>query len=65
MKNFVLWLIKVFKLDITTTKTVEKEVFIKDYVGDVHIDGNLTVKGNLYVSGEITCFKCKKYGSEH
>lgn len=65
MKKFVLWLIKVFKLDIVTEKYITKEVIKDRYqlenemFGDIYIDGNLVVNGNITVTGEITCYKIK------
>jgi len=63
MKKFVLWLIKVFKLDITTERIVVKEIV--RYVsagtinGNVLIDGNLEINGRLIVTGEISCYTNK------
>lgn len=58
MKKFILWLIKIFKVDISTekvvieTKIVEKEVYLpKDGV----IDGDITIKGNIVVTGTLEC----------
>ena len=67
MKKFVLWLIKVFKIDIVTEKYITKEVtkykdryqLENEIFSDVYIDGNLVVNGNISVTGEITCFKIK------
>lgn len=67
MKKFVLWLIKVFKIDIVTEKYITKEVtkyrdryqLENEIFGDVYIDGNLVVNGNITVTGEITCYKIK------
>lgn len=64
MKKFILWLIKVFKVDIPTEKivikVVEKEVYLpKDGVidGDITIKGNVIVTGSLDVKGGLTCYK--------
>lgn len=58
MKKFILWLIKIFKVDIPTekiiteTKVVEKEVYLpKDGV----IDGSITIKGDIVVTGTLEC----------
>ena len=67
MKKFVLWLIKVFKIDIVTENVVTKEVtkyrdryqLENEIFGDIYIDGDLTVNGNITVTGEITCYKIK------
>lgn len=63
MKKFVLWLIKIFKLDITTT--IEKEVikykykYLTDGIieGNVIVEGNLVIEGSLTVTGEVTVYK--------
>lgn len=63
MKKVVLWLIKVFRLDIPTEKMIEKKIYILDdetIEGDVTIKGNLLVKGYLIVEGEVTCYKRKE-----
>lgn len=69
MKKFILWLIKIFKVDIPTERivkeTVEKEVKVPIWEqgfdgiieGDVLIKGNVVVKGNLYATGGICCYK--------
>lgn len=56
MKKFILWLIKVFKVDIPTEKIVkeviEKEVYLpKDGV----IEGDITIKGNVVILGTLKC----------
>ena len=65
MKKIVLWLIKVFKLDIPTVMHVEevKRVYVlkaNRYEHDLTVEGNLTVEGQLDVKGEITCYKMKE-----
>lgn len=64
MKKFILWLIKVFKVDIPTEKIVkeviEKEVYLpKDGVieGDITIKGDVLIKGNLEIKGGLTINK--------
>lgn len=64
MKKLILFLIKVFKVDISTekivTKVVEKEVYLPQngvIEGDVTIKGNVLVKGNLTVEGSLTINK--------
>lgn len=61
MKKVILWLIKVFSVDIPTEKivekVVEKEVYLpKDGViyGDITIKGNVIVTGNMKVEGSLT-----------
>lgn len=56
MKKFILWLIKIFKVDIPTERivkeTVVKEVYLpKDGV----IDGSITIKGDIVVTGTLEC----------
>lgn len=61
MKQFILWLAKVF--NVTTERVVIKEVHLVQYLtngeikGDVSIDGNLVINGSLTVTGGITCYK--------
>ena len=41
-----------------------KYVALKDEVSnDTYVEGNLVVKGYLYVDGEVTCFKLKENGT--
>lgn len=74
MKKFVLWMIRVFKLDIPTekivTKVVEKQVLIPDngvIEGDLLVKGHVTVKGSLDVEGNLVVYKdatCKLNSKE-
>lgn len=64
MKRFILWLIKIFRVDIPTEKIVEKMVEKEVYLpqngvveGDVTIKGNILIKGNLVVEGSLTINK--------
>lgn len=64
MKKFVLWMIRVFKLDIPTekivTKVVEKQVLIPDngvIEGDLLVKCHVTVKGSLDVEGNLVVYK--------
>lgn len=66
MKKFILWMIRVFKLDITTEKVVEKIVERQvlpsngEIEGDVYINGGLVIiKGGLKVFGNITTYADK------
>ena len=66
MKKLIIWLAKVFNAEITKEVIVEKittkEVFVsfdKDINGSVTVAGDLVVKGYLYVTGEVTCYKIK------
>lgn len=61
MKKLILWLIKVFKVDIPTEKIVEKIVEKEVYLptngiikGDITIKGDVIVKGNMTVEGSLT-----------
>ena len=64
MKKLIIWLAKVFDVNIVKEKIVIKEV-VKEVIeyryltngkieGDVVVDGNLLVNGNLSVSGSVT-----------
>lgn len=64
MKKFVLWMIRVFKLDIPTekivTKVVEKQVLIPEngvIEGDLLVKGHVTVEGSLDVEGNLVVYK--------
>ena len=64
MKKLILWMIKVFKVDIPTekivTKVVEKEIYLPQngvIEGDITIKGNVTVLGSLTATGGLTCYK--------
>lgn len=61
MKKLILWLIKVFKVDIPTEKIVEKVVEKEVYLptngtieGDITMKGDVLVKGNMTVEGSLT-----------
>lgn len=106
MKKLIIWLAKIFNVNLTVEKTiykdkvvevikevpvevivekevikevpveviVEKEVIkevpvykevkyiaLKDEVtNDTYVEGNLVVKGYLYVDGEVSCYKIKE-----
>lgn len=69
MKRLIIWLAKVFKVDITTEKVVIKEVIKETLVslnenetieGDITIKGNLIVNGSLVVEGEVSAYKISK-----
>lgn len=64
MKKLILWMIKVFKVDIPTekiiTNVVEKEIYLPQngvIEGDIIIKGNVLVTGNLMVEGSLTINK--------
>ncbi|WP_308397999.1 hypothetical protein [Prevotella sp.] len=64
MKKFVLWMIRVFELDIPTekivTKVVEKQVLIPEngvLEGDLLVKGHVTVKGSLDIEGNLVVYK--------
>ena len=60
MKRLIIWLAKVFDVNIVMEKIVVKEVIEYRYLtqgkieGDVIVDGNLLINGNLSVSGGVT-----------
>lgn len=61
---------KIVEVPVEVEKEVIKEVpvykevkyvALKDEVtNDTYVEGNLVVKGYLYVDGEVTCFKIKE-----
>lgn len=58
MKKLIIWLAKVFKVEITK-EVVKKEIeyrYLVDgvYKGDLHIEGNLLVEGSVQVEGSLT-----------
>lgn len=58
MKKLILWMIKVFKLDIPTQVTVEKIVERQVLPKDCTIDGDLYIDGNLIIiNGELRITK--------
>lgn len=66
MKKLILWIIKIFSVDIPTekiiteTKVVEKEVYLPQngvIDGDIIIKGNVLIIGNLMVEGSLTINK--------
>ena len=62
MKKVLLWIAKIFKIDLTKEVVITKVETIyttldNEVNHDVTINGNLIVKGNLTVLGEITCYK--------
>lgn len=65
MKKILLWIAKVFKIDLTKEIVITKvnTIYVSLDNGinnDVIINGYLLVKGNLTVSRQITCYN-KKY----
>lgn len=65
MKKFVLWMIRVFKLDIPTERVIEKEVYLPHegvIYGNVTIKGDVVVLGDLKVEGNLTCYTKIKEG---
>ena len=66
MRKLIVWLARVFKVNLekTTERVVyrEKNVYIsldKEVKGNVTVTGDLDVKGYLYVTGEVTCYDTK------
>lgn len=65
MERFILWLAKVFKVNLARTEYVKEVVTGIKYLtsgtikGDVSVDGNLLIDGDLRVSGGITLYKKK------
>lgn len=65
MERFILWLAKVFKVNLVKTEYVKEVVTEVKYLtsgtinGDVNVIGNLLIEGDLRVSGGITFYKEK------
>ena len=69
-KEVIKEVIKEVPVDVIVEKEVIKEVpvykevkyiALKDEVtNDTYVEGNLVVKGYLYVDGEVSCFKIKE-----
>lgn len=63
MKKFIIWLAKVFNVNITKEVEVEKVVIEYRYLtegtikGSVIVEGDLTIKGKLSVNGGIILYK--------
>lgn len=62
MERFILWLAKVFKVNLVKVEKVKEVVTEVKYLtngtiqGDVFIVGNLLIDGDLKVSGGITLY---------
>ena len=65
MKKFIIWLAKIFKVDLVKEKIVIKEVEKQVSLEGV-INGDVTVKGNLIVEGSLKGYNvsCFKIGEE-
>ena len=65
MERFIFWLAKVFKVNLVKTEYVKEVVTEVKYLtsgtidGDVNVKGNLLIEGDLRVSGGITLYKEK------
>ena len=68
MKKLIIWLAKVFRVNlyvekiVYVDKIVEKEVYVSldgEIIGNCTVKGDLIVIGYLYVNGEVTCYKIK------
>lgn len=65
MKKVLLWLAKVFKVDLTKEIVITKVETIyttldNEVNHDIIINGNLVVGGRVIASGEITCLNKDK-----
>lgn len=56
MKKLIVWLAKVFNVNIEVEKVVIKEVtkIEKEYVTEGVIEGDVTIKGNLLINGKLS-----------
>ncbi len=65
MKKFIIWLAKIFKVDLVKEKIVIKEVEKQVSLEGV-ISGDVTVRGNLIVEGSFKGYNvsCLKIGEE-
>ena len=63
MKKLIIWLAKVFDVNIVKEKIVVNEVVEYRYLtngvmeGDVFVEGNLVINGALDVKGSVTILK--------
>lgn len=63
MEKLIMWLARVFKVNLVKTEHIKDVVTEVKYMtsgtiqGDVCIDGNLMIEGDLRVSGGITFYK--------
>ena len=63
MERFIFWLARVFKVNLIKTEYVKEVVTEVKYLtsgtikGDVCVNGNLLIEGDLRVSGGITFYK--------
>ena len=60
MKKVLLWIAKIFKIDLTKEVVITKVETIyttldNEVNHDIVINGNLVVDGKVIASGEITC----------
>ena len=60
MKKILLWIAKIFKIDLTKEVVITKVETIyttldNEVNHDIVINGNLVVDGKVIASGEITC----------
>ncbi len=67
MKKLIIWLAKIFNVNLTVEKIIVKEKVVEKQValegvidGDITVKGNLVVKGYLYVDGDVSCYKIKE-----
>ena len=65
MKKFIIWLAKIFKVDLVKEMIVIKEVEKQVSLEGV-ICGDVTVRGNLIVEGSLKGYNvsCLKIGEE-
>ena len=56
MKKFILWLIKIFKVDIIPKDVENKDCGFQNFDGQI-VEGDLIVKGKLTVLGNLKVSK--------
>lgn len=71
MKKLIIWLAKIFNVNLTVEKiivkdkvvekVIEKQVALEGVIdGDVTVKGDLIINGYLQAEGEIACYKIKE-----
>lgn len=56
MKRFIIWLAKVFNVNIAKEVVEYRYLTNGTIKGDVHVEGNLLIEGTLQVNGDVTFY---------